>query len=298
MAADGAWRAHCFFQGVPRSLSRKTVTLGLCLIAFAAAYGNVIVRLVHDWANDGNYTHGFVLVPIAVFLVYRQWPVLRRLPGEPSASGLFLVTAALAQLVTGSIAAEQFMMRTSLVLFLAGTVVFLWGWRHLRATGFPFALLLLTIPLPAIIFNEIAFPLQLLASRVGVDVLQVSGVPALREGNVIVLAHTQLEVAEACSGLRSLVSLFSLGLLYAYFSPANAWGRIVITLLTIPIAILTNALRVAGTGVAAHWYGPEAATGLLHTFSGWLVFTASLAIFMAAGAVVARVASNREPLPS
>jgi exosortase len=132
--------------------------------------------------------------------------------------------------------------------------------------------LLLMIPIPAIIFNQVAFPLQLLASRFGEAALQACDIPVLREGNVIVLANTTLEVAEACSGIRSLVSLLTLGIVYGYFADRRSWMRIVIALATVPIAIVANGLRVAGTGIAAHYYGPEAAHGFFHTFSGWLVF--------------------------
>jgi exosortase len=283
---------------VLRSYRRDIAALGVFIIALTVAYGNVIRQLVHAWANDGNYTHGFVLAPIALLLVGRRWQILRHLPAEPSKLGLLLVVAALAQLIVGSIAVEFFLMRTSFILLLAGAVVFLFGWRHLSATGFSFALLLLSIPLPAIVLNQITFPLQMLASRVGVDLLQTIGVPALREGNVIVLTNAQLEVAEACSGLRSLVSLFSLGLLYAYFSHTYLWARIGMSMLTVPIAILTNALRVTGAGVATYLYGSAGVDSFFHTFSGWLMFVVSMAILMAAGTAFTRLAGHQQPLPS
>jgi exosortase len=285
-------------MGVLRNYRRDIAALGVFIIALTVAYGNVIRQLVHAWANDGNYTHGFVLAPIALLLVGRRWQILRHLPAEPSKLGLLLVVAALAQLIVGSIAVEFFLMRTSFILLLAGAVVFLFGWRHLSATGFSFALLLLSIPLPAIVLNQITFPLQMLASRVGVDLLQTIGVPALREGNVIVLTNAQLEVAEACSGLRSLVSLFSLGLLYAYFSHTYLWARIGMSMLTVPIAILTNALRVTGAGVATYLYGSAGVDSFFHTFSGWLMFVVSMAILMAAGTAFTRLAGHQQPLPS
>ena len=119
---------------------------------------------------------------------------------------------------------------------------------------------------------------QLLASQVGEAGLRLAGVPVLREGNVMVLARTTLEVAEACSGIRSLVSLLTLGIVLGYFSDSRLWVRIVVALCTIPVAIATNGMRVAGTGVAAAYVGPEAATGFLHTFSGWLVFVLAFVI--------------------
>jgi exosortase len=131
------------------------------------------------------------------------------------------------------------------------------------------------VPIPAIVFNKIAFPLQLLASRVGETLLSTLGIPVLREGNLIVLARTTLEVAEACSGIRSLISLVTLGLIYGYFIDTRSFVRTTITLATVPIAVAANGIRVAGTGIAAHYFGDAAAEGFFHTFSGWLMFVAA-----------------------
>jgi exosortase len=131
------------------------------------------------------------------------------------------------------------------------------------------------IPIPAIIFNQIAFPLQLLASRFGELSLRILQIPVLREGNLISLANTSLEVAEACSGIRSLISLLAIGIVYGYFTDSRVWVRIMLALVTIPAAIIANGLRVAGTGLAAHYFGPQAAEGFFHVFSGWLIFLAA-----------------------
>jgi exosortase len=132
--------------------------------------------------------------------------------------------------------------------------------------------MLLMIPIPAIIFNQIAFPLQLLASNVGEYGISSLDIPILREGNVLILANAKLEVAEACSGIRSLVSLFTLGLVFGYFVDKRAWVRGLIALSSIPVAILANGLRVASAGVAAHNFGSAGVEGLFHEFSGWVVF--------------------------
>jgi exosortase len=159
---------------------------------------------------------------------------------------------------------------------------------------FPLAFLLLMIPIPAIIFNQIAFPLQLLASRFGETVLRLFNIPVLREGNVMTLANTQLEVAEACSGIRSLISLLTLGIVYGYFTDKRFLVRLVIALSTIPVAIVANGLRVAGTGIAAYHYGEEAAQGFFHEFSGWVVFVVSLVMLFVIHRTVLAVA----PAPS
>jgi exosortase len=154
------------------------------------------------------------------------------------------------------------------------------------------------IPIPAIIFNQIAFPLQLLASRAGEATLAALSIPVLREGNVIILAHTTLEVAEACSGIRSLISLLTLGIVYGYFTDSRGWVRTAIALATVPIAIVANAARVAGTGIAAHHYGPQAAQGFFHTFSGWLVFVVALALLFLLTRALLRVVPPAPPLPA
>ena len=244
----------------------------LLMASLALLYWRVIGKLVHDWATDGNYSHGFLIVPLALYLTWERRDQLAGLDRRPSLAGLIIILGSLGALAGGTLGAELFLTRISLLGMLAGGIVFLYGWRHLQVLAFPVAFLLLMIPLPALIFNQIAFPLQLFASQAGEFVLTALRIPVLREGNVMVLAHTTLEVAEACSGIRSLVSLITLGVVYGYFVDPRLSVRLAIAMSTVPVAIATNALRVAGTGVAAHFFGPDAAEGFFHTFSGWLVF--------------------------
>jgi len=241
-------------------------------VSFVALYRDVLVKLVHDWATDDNYSHGFLIIPIALYFGWERRERLRNALLRPSVLGLLVVIGSLATLSAGILGAELFLTRVSIIGVVTGLVLFLFGREHLRILALPLAFLLLMIPIPAIIFNQIAFPLQLLASRFGESALETLGIPVLREGNVIILPNTSLEVAEACSGIRSLVSLLTLGIVYGYFADKRMWVRTVSALATVPIAIFANGLRVAGTGVAAHYYGPEAAHGFFHTFSGWLVF--------------------------
>jgi exosortase len=191
---------------------------------------------------------------------------------------MLVILASVGLLLAGLLGAELFLTRLSLLGVLAGGVLFTLGWPHLRVLTFPLAFLLLMIPIPAIVFNEVALPLQLVASRVGAGVLSALSIPVLREGNVIVLANTSLEVAEACSGIRSLISLLTLGIVYGYFADGRAWTRLTVALSTIPVAIAANGLRVAGTGIAAHYYGARAAEGFFHTFSGWIVFVVAFSM--------------------
>lgn len=263
-------------------LSRPWIlAVSTALIGFALAYWRVIDKLLYDWANDDNYSHGFFIVPLAVYFAWERREALNAEPAKPSSLGLIAIVGSLGLLVVGTLGAELFLARVSIVGLVAGITLFVGGWRHLRLLAFPIAFLLLMIPLPAIVFNEIAFPLQLLASRFGEWTLQAFRIPVLREGNLIVLANTTLEVAEACSGIRSLVSLLTLGIVLGYFSDSRPLMRAAIALCTIPVAIAANGIRVAGTGVAAAYVGPEAATGFLHTFSGWLVFVIAFVLLLA-----------------
>jgi exosortase len=247
-------------------------------LAFAAVFFDVGRSLVADWATDDNYSHGFLVVPVALYLAWERRDALVAAAARPSMVGLAVIVGSLLLLGAGTLGAEMFLTRVALVGVLGGVVLFVFGWTHLQLLAFPIGFLLLMIPLPALLFNQVALPLQLLASQVGEAGLEAFGVPVLREGNVMILANTTLEVAEACSGIRSLVSLLTLGIVYAYFMDSRLWVRWVLTLSTVPIAVLTNGLRVAGTGLAAHYYGSEAAEGFLHGFSGWMVFVAALAL--------------------
>jgi exosortase len=172
------------------------------------------------------------------------------------------------------------------------------GWESLRIAAFPLAFMLLMIPLPAIVFNQVAFPLQLLASRAGEMTLASVDIPVLREGNVLVLANLKLEVAEACSGIRSLISLLTLGVVLGYFSDRRMWVRTALALSAIPVAIVANAVRVAGTGIAAHRFGAVAAQGFLHEFSGWVMFVVALGLMLGLQRVIVMVAPVAPVLPS
>jgi len=263
---------------VPLVQNRSIVGLAICAVSFLLLFMPVLVRLGGDWANDDNYSHGFFIIPLALFFLWERRAAIARHESRPSNLGLPIVLGGFAMLVAGLLGAELFITRVSLIVVLAGSVLFLFGWRMLGLVAFPIAFLVLMIPIPAIIFNQIAFPLQILASKFGEVVLQAANIPVLREGNIIALANVRLEVAEACSGIRSLISLLTLGIVYGYFTDSRPVVRICIALSAIPIAIVANGARVAGTGIAAHVYGPEAALGFFHTFSGWLVFVVAFAL--------------------
>jgi exosortase len=270
--------------------SQKNWLAGALVAAgFAAVYWEVIGKLVMDWYTDDNYSHGFLIVPISAYLAWERREQFRAALSRPNPLGLGVVIGSLLVLTAGILGSELFLTRISLIGTLVGASLFMFGWARLRVLAFPLAMLLLMIPIPAIIFNQIAFPLQLFASRVGEGAIEAANIPVLREGNVLILANTTLEVAEACSGIRSLVSLLTLAIVFGYFSDQRSSVRTMIALSSIPVAVLTNGARVAGTGIAAHYYGSAAAEGFFHEFSGWLVFMTAFALLFLIQQLFARL---------
>jgi len=252
------------------NLNKKNVAAFLgVLVCFGFLFQGILVELVKNWANDENYSNGFLIVPIAV---YFAWERRRRFIAAKQKPSIWGAVVFIPAIVAAVLNMHIFVSRMALWFCLIGILLFLFGWARLKVFAFPVLFLLLMIPIPVVVLNPLIFPLQLLASRFGAWTLSVCQIPVLREGNVIQLANTSLEVAEACSGIRSLISLLTLAILYGYFVESRIWVRIVLALASIPVAIAANAFRVAGTGIAAHFVGPEAAEGFLHTFSGWLVF--------------------------
>jgi exosortase len=197
-----------------RAAQLRLIAVGLVLVALAIVYWSVIGGLISAWSTDDNYSHGFFIVPLAVYFAWERRRAIAAAPERPSLAGLLVVAGSLMLLIAGILGAELFLTRISIIGAIAGAILFLFGWPMLRILCFPLAFMVLMVPLPAIIFNKIAFPLQLLASHVGEATVSAMDIPILREGNVLVLANATLEVAEACSGIRSLVSLFTLGLVF------------------------------------------------------------------------------------
>jgi exosortase len=263
------------------STRRTAIVIAALTVSTAWLYAPIMSSLVRQWASDGNYSHGFFVLPLALFFAWERRAALRDAAARPSLFGLFVIAGSLLMLVAGLLSAELFLTRVSLVGVIAGTVLFVWGTQHFRMVRFPIAFLLLMIPLPAIVFNQIAFPLQLVASNLGEAVISAAGVPVLREGNVLQLPARTLEVVEACSGIRSLVSLIMLGIVLGYFTERRLPERVVLAAAAVPIAIVANAARVAGTGLASEWISPTAADGFFHTFSGWLMFVVAFASLIA-----------------
>ena len=265
---------------VPRSIAGAAPVL-LVAAAILAAYWELCVGLFEQWSHDDNYSHGFLIVPLSAYFAWQRRAALAAAPVRPSPWGLVLIGVAIAMIAIGTMAAEIFVARVSLVVLVAGCVAFLYSRHHLYILRVPVLFLLLMIPLPAIVFNQIAFPLQIFASQVGEVTIRAAGVPVLRDGNVLELEALRLEVAEACSGIRSLVSLLTLALVLGQLGGGSRRRMWLLALATIPIAVAANAGRVAGTGLAAHVWGAGVAEGFLHTASAALAFTVAVAALLA-----------------
>jgi exosortase len=239
-------------------------------------YMPTLAHLVGQWWQDPNFSHGFFVPLFAAFVVWQERTKLAGLTLRPSWWGLPFLGFGLSLLVVGQMGAELFLSRLSLLIVLAGLIVLFCGWSFFRALLFPWAFLLLMIPIPAIVFNQITFPLQLLASQVASTVLPWLGVPVLREGNVIVLPAMALEVADACSGIRSLMSLATLAVIYGYLMERKIAVRVLLAVASLPIAVAANSFRVVITGLLVQYWDPDKAQGFFHEFQGWLMFVASL----------------------
>jgi exosortase len=213
---------------------------------------------------------------------------------KPNNFGLLVMLGAVVILLGGSLGAELFTSRSSLLILLVGMILFLAGWKMLRAVSFPLAFLILMIPIPVLIYNQITFPLQLLASRFATFWLELVRVPVLREGNVLILPNYTLEVVEACSGIRSLMTLLTLAIAYGFLVERRRWVRYALTILMVPIAIVSNAIRIMGTGVLTFHFGPKAAEGFFHEFSGWIIFLAALLLMFLCHWILRHIGKWRE----
>jgi exosortase len=252
------------------------VVLLVILVGFL--YHDILLRLVMDWWTDPNFSHGFLVIPFSAFVAWQDRKRLAGIPVEPAWSGLVVVAGAMGILTVGVLGVEFFLSRSSFVFLIAGLIIYYLGWRWFRGLLFPWAFLFFMIPIPAIVFNQIAFPLQFEAARLGNSLLALFGVPVLREGNIIQLPTMTLEVAEACSGIRSLMSLGALAVIYGYFLETRILPRVLLALSAIPIAVAANGFRIMGTGLLGYYWEPDKAEGFFHTFSGWVIFVASLVL--------------------
>lgn len=265
--------------------------LALLLIGL---YFHVVIKLVGDWIRIQDDSHGLLIPFFVLFLLWRKRDEFRATPRQPSWAGVPLVVVALFVLLIGIFGADLFLSRVSFLLLVAGLIWTLLGRFLLFKSWFLLFVMALGIPLPTLILNHITFPLQLFTSVIASNLLPVAGVPVLRDGNIITLPAMPLEVAEACSGIRSLSSLFTVAVLYGYLMEKRWDIRVLLALASVPIAVMANVGRIFGTGLCVQYWDPEKALGFFHEFSGLVMFLISLSCLYLFHRLVLLTMSKRE----
>ena len=263
--------------------------IGIMSLCLGVLYYSAFKSLVTEWIELPDFSHGFLIPFISLYFVWDRRDQLEELSASPTNAGLPVIVFGLVLFLLGNLASETFTMRFSFLVVLCGVTLFLLGWPYLKALLFPIAFLVFMIPIPSILMQKITFPMQLFASSVAEASLQALEIPVLREGNIIHLPHTTLEVAEACSGIRSLMSLLALGVIFAYFTKRKLWQRTVLVLACFPIAIVVNSLRVSATGILANSYGLSVAEGSFHDFSGYVLFIVAFGLLLGLGFLLSKV---------
>jgi exosortase len=245
-------------------------------------YGATLKGLTLEWASSPDASYGAILAAVALAIAWRRRDAVRLAMQTPShhAGGLALLVSGLLLYMIGQLGADVFATRVSLVVVVAGATWYLAGGRAARVLAPPLFFLLLAVPLPALIVNAITLPMQLVASRLAEGLLSMAGVPVFRDGNILELQTTSLQVAEACSGLRSLISLTAIACLIAWATERSVARRAVVVAAAIPIAIALNGVRIAATGIAVETWGRHMARGGWHEFSGWVTFVVAVLVLM------------------
>jgi exosortase len=252
------------------------VFFGLLILV---CYAPAVRSLVGDWMHDDDMGHGFFVPAVAGYIIWQQKDELKKIPPRTNWWGLLIVLLGAVQSIVATLGVEHFLSRSALIVTLTGAVLLLGGTPLVRKLAFPLFLLCFMVPLPTLIFNSITFPLQIIASQLADAALKVLDIPVLREGNILELPNQRLSVVEACSGIRSLLSLTFLSLVYGYFFEKKMWIRVSLFIATVPIAIIANGSRVTITGILTQ-IKPEFAEGFFHESTGWVIFMIALGILL------------------
>jgi exosortase len=253
--------------------------LAVFAVLLSVLYGQTIFKMVKEWFELEEMGHGIFVPFIAAYIAWQKRDEIMQQPIKPSWWGIPLILWGFLQLLLGHLGADFFVERTALFVSLAGVILTCCGMAVLRSLLFPLVILLFMIRLPLFVYSQITFPLQIFASTVAEKTLMLLGIPVLRDGNVLELANQRLSVVEACSGIRSLISLAFLSLVYAHFFDRKSWMRWVLLGAAVPIAIFANAVRVTLTGIMSE-YNKEFAEGIYHTMEGWVIFVVALVILI------------------
>ena len=264
------------------------IGFGTIILCLGFLYASVMKKLVFDWIELPDFSHGFFVPLWAFYFVYDQRKEWSAITLSGNWWGLAWILLGILILLIGRLASEIFMQGISLLIVLGGIVLFLLGNAAFKILLFPIFFLIFMIPIPSIFIDRITFPLQIFASKVATGALELVGIPVLREGNIIQLANTSLEVVEACSGIRSLMTMVCLSVAFSYFSQKTFLKRFLLVLSIFPIAILANAARVSGTGILSHFYGESAAEGFFHTYAGFFLMVISFICLFAISSLISK----------
>jgi len=259
------------------------------VIAYILLFNHTLAKLIKDWGTDDNYSHGYLIPFIAGYMIWQRRDEIKTIAVQPCNWGLAVVVLGMVMHLVGNIGAELFTMRMSLIVTVAGIVLFVFGWPIGKKIAVPLAYLIFMVPIPAILWNQVALPLQLFAAKLTANVIQAIGISVLREGNVLQLANTTLEVVDACSGLRSLTSLLALSGALAYIVSLKTISKWVLFLSAVPIAIAVNLIRLTATAIMARFIGAEVAQGFLHDMSGLIIFVAAFVLLYLAYILIGRI---------
>ena len=268
---------------------RDAISLLIFLAVLSDLYYGPVVSMVGEWYTDENYSHGFLIPLISGYLAWQRRDAIAKSPISPANTGIIFVALGLMLFLLGNVAGENFSMRFSLLVVVAGAIIFAYGYGFFGSMLFPYMYLFFMLPLPFILYDAVAFPLKLMVTDYSVAALKLFGIPVLRDGNIIELTNITLEVADACSGIRSIVSLLALSTAFAYFTQEGLLKRLILVSLAIPIAIIANAIRVIGTGFLASKIGAAAAQGFFHEFAGLVIFGIAIVMLIAAAYVLKKI---------
>ncbi|MCP4269920.1 MAG: exosortase/archaeosortase family protein [Candidatus Brocadiaceae bacterium] len=256
------------------------------ILLFIGLYYQIIFYMVKDWYNDSNYSHGFLIPFISAYIIWKDKEKISKIKIKEDSLGFLIILVGLVLYILGITGAEFFTMRFSMIPVMLGIVYCLCGREMAKSVLAPVGFLVCMIPIPSILFNVVAFPLKLFAANIATNVIQFLSIPVVRDGNIIHLTDMTLEVADACSGIRSLMSMIALGVAYAYLFQNNVIKRLILVLFIVPITITANVARVTGTGILSHYVGPAAAQGFFHEFAGIFIFMVAFAMFISVAAIL------------
>jgi exosortase len=268
-----------FQTDAPMNLSIKKQTFFQIFIltaVFLFVYQKAILKLISDWSTDPNFSHGFLIPFVALYMIWYKKNELAEISLKPSLTGIIVIIGGMLIHMAGNLGSELFLMRFSMIITLSGIIIYFCGFEIFKKLLVPIAYLIMMIPIPSILWNQVAFPLQLFAAQISAKAINLLNIPVFREGNILHLANTSLEVVDACSGIRSLTSLLALTGAFSFLAPLSTFKKWILFLSAVPIAVAVNVIRLTITGAMAAWIGPETAHGFLHDMSGLIIFGAAL----------------------